>query len=218
MTVFRIKKILREIPETVTVLAAAKGRRAAEIDEAVRAGVRVVGENYLQEAEQVRAEMNSSPAWHMIGHLQTNKVKKAVEMFDMIQTLDSLKLAEKIDKECAAIDKVMPVLVEVNCAREKQKSGIIPEKVIAFIAESAAFPRLSLQGIMTMGPLSEKEESIRPYFREMKKLFDAVKEEYRDRLSQWQYLSMGMSSSYRTAIDEGATMVRLGTVLFGPRG
>jgi len=212
-----IKKILKEIPKTVTVVAAVKGRSPEEISLALDAGIRIIGENYVKEAEKAAVLLKRKVPCHMIGHLQRNKVKKAVALFDMIQTLDSLPLAEMIDKECAKIGKKMPVLIEVNCGEEPQKSGVMPQDLELFIEAALSFPNLRLQGLMTMGPLVNKEDQLRLYFQETKKLFDDMKQIYRGKLDQWQFLSMGMSGSFRCAMDEGANMIRLGTILFGPR-
>lgn len=212
-----VKQILNEVPAAATVVAATKGRSVDQIREAIQAGITIVGESYVQEAQEKYLVIKSEVKWHFIGHLQKNKVKKAVKMFDMIQSLDSLELAELIDKECGKLNKVMPVLIEVNCAREPQKGGILPEAVKTFIAEALSFSHIRLGGLMTMGPLVEDEEILRPYFRETKRLFNVVKERYQDELLEWKYLSMGMSASYRCAIEEGANMIRLGEVIFGER-
>ena len=213
----RVKKILLQIPEGVTIVAATKGRSVEEIREAVEAGITVVGENYVQEAEKKYEVLKNKVKWHCIGHLQKNKVKKAVKMFDMIQSLDSLELAAVIDKECGKINKVMPALIEVNCARESQKTGILPEEVETFLKGALIFSHIKFQGLMTMGPFIDDEYLLKPYFKETKQLFDVLKERYKQELPQWQYLSMGMSNSYNCAIEEGANMVRLGTIIFGPR-
>ncbi len=154
--------------------------------------------------------------WHLIGHLQKNKVKKAVRLFDMIQTLDSIELAQLLDKECKRIGKIMPVLIEINIAKESAKAGIFPDDLDNLVKEILPLENLKVMGLMTMGPSVEHPHQLRPYFREIKKLFDGIKEEY-PALSDFKYLSMGMSSSFKVAIEEGANMIRLGTVIFGPR-
>ncbi len=225
-----VERILNELPEGVKLVGAAKTKTSQEILEAIDAGVEIIGENYIQEAEKVieqikkiEFERNSAAdkkryavKWHFIGHLQTNKVKKTVKLFDMIETVDSLKIAGEIDKECRKIEKVIPVLVEINSGREKQKFGIFPEDVENLIREISLFNNLKIMGIMTMGPWEEDAEILRPYFRETKKVFEKIKSLNLDNV-QMKYLSMGMSSSYRVALEEGANMIRVGSRIFGER-
>ncbi len=208
--------ILKELPNTVTVVAAGKSRSVSEIEEAAAAGIRIVGENYLKEAEEKFEIIGNKVKWHLIGHLQRNKVKRAVRIFDMIQSLDSGNLAYLIDKECYKINKIMPVLIEVNIAKEPDKAGVLPEDLEGVLKEAVKLKNINILGLMTMGPWSEDAESLRPYFRETNQLFTKIKGLYEDILD-WRYLSMGMSLSYKIAIEEGANMIRLGTVLFGPR-
>ena len=209
-----LQKIFEEIPQEVTVVAATKGRSVVQILEAVGAGIKIIGENYIQEAEQKLGVLGGRVSCHLIGHLQKNKVKRAVRLFDMIQSLDSLKLAALIDRECSAIKKVMPTLIEVNIAREEQKSGVKPEDLEEFVKKAAQFKNIKLQGLMTMGPLIDDQKRLGLYFQETKQLFDKVNQAFSD-LSDWKYLSMGMSLSFKIAIQEGANMIRLGTVIFG---
>jgi pyridoxal phosphate enzyme (YggS family) len=211
-----VRKILEELPAGVQLVAAAKTRTAEEIARAVDAGVRIIGENYVQEAQEARTAVGSRAKWHFIGHLQTNKVKKAVEVFDMIETVDSLKLATEIDKRCAKIGKTMPVLIEINSGRESQKFGVLPEKTLELIQNLADFQNIRVKGLMTMGPFSGNPEDARPYFTVTRRLFDQIKEL---ELPQTDliFLSMGMTNSYRVAIEEGANIVRIGTKIFGER-
>ena len=160
--------------------------------------------------------MEFAVRWHCIGHLQTNKVKKAVEIFDVIQTVDSLKLAAEIDRRCSAIGKKMPVLIEINSAREEDKSGVFPENAIELVETVAALEHLSIIGLMTMGPVTDRTDEIRPYLRLTRKLFEEISNLGIENVSM-KYLSMGMSDSYRVAIEEGSNMVRLGTAIFGER-
>jgi hypothetical protein len=212
-----VKRLLAELPPGVELIAAAKSRMPEEVLEAVEAGVKVIGENYVQEAAEAKAALGGSARWHFIGHLQTNKARRAVELFDLIETVDSLKLGRELDKRAAEAGKILPVLVEVNSGREPQKHGVPPEDVAALVRELAALKNLRVEGLMTMGPLSADPEEARPAFRETKRVFEELR-----RLSipgaVLSRLSMGMSDSYRTAVEEGATMVRIGTKLFGPRG
>jgi pyridoxal phosphate enzyme (YggS family) len=212
----RVRQILSELPEGVELVAAAKTRAPEEILEAIEAGVRIVGENYVQEAEQAYEVVGQRAEWHCIGHLQKNKVKKAVRIFDMIETVDSLELAREVDKRCAQIGKVMAVLIEVNVGREPQKAGVLPEETESLARDIAALPNLRLMGLMTMGPLSPDPEDSRPYFVAMKKLFDRMKQLDLPN-AEMRYLSMGMTNSYQIAPEEGANMVRIGTRIFGER-
>jgi pyridoxal phosphate enzyme (YggS family) len=154
--------------------------------------------------------------WTMIGHLQRNKVSVAVSLFDSIQSVDSLRLAEAIDRECQSIGRVMPILIEVNTASEPRKSGIIPAEAVDLVRKVARLEFVSVQGLMTLGPQLSNPEQLRPYFRETKRLFDRIACEQIPDISM-SVLSMGMSDSYWVAIEEDATMIRLGTTIFGPR-
>ncbi|MEA3355731.1 MAG: YggS family pyridoxal phosphate-dependent enzyme [Candidatus Bipolaricaulota bacterium] len=211
-----VKKILDQLPDNVTLVAAAKTRTPEEILEAIEAGVSAIGENYIQEAEQAHSKIGSRARWHFIGHLQRNKVKKAVHIFDMIETVDSPRLAAEIDKRCARIGRTMPVLIEVNSGREPQKMGVPPEDVQDFIKGLSRFERLKPMGLMTMGPRFGNPEKARPYFQRTREIFDSLARLKLEN-TDWRYLSMGMSNTYEIAIEEGANMVRIGTRLFGKR-
>jgi len=211
-----INQILSELPEGVQLVAAAKTRQPEEILEAIKAGAEIVGENYVQEAERAYEVVGNRAKWHLIGHLQKNKVKKAVRIFDMIETVDSVEIAKEIDKRCAQIGKIMLVLIEVNSGREEQKSGVLPEDVEQLAREISAFPNIRVIGLMTMGPRFGNPEDSRPYFVETRKVFEKIK-----RLNllniEMRYLSMGMTNSYKIAIEEGANIVRLGSKIFGEK-
>lgn len=211
-----IANILEKLPLGVDLVIAAKQRSLGEIEEAVSAGAKIIGENYVKEAKDKFDVIGNKTKWHLIGHLQKNKAKQAVKIFDMIETLDSLELAVVLDRECKKIDKIMPVLIEVNSACEPQKSGVLPEKIEDFLKEILKFSNLKPEGLMTMGPLLDNAEQVRPYFKSTKKLFNKIKMAYGNKLN-WVYLSMGMSSSYRIALQEGANIVRVGTAIFGAR-
>ncbi len=211
-----IEKILNQLPEGVKLVAAAKERTIDEVKEAVEAGVKAIGENYVKEAQAKFNVIGNKVSWHLIGHLQKNKAKPAVRIFDLIETLDSLALAAVLDRECGKINKVMPVLIEVNSAAEEQKSGVLPQDVKEFLKQILQFSNLTPRGLMTMGPWRDNPEDLRSYFRTTKELFDAFKGEYGRKL-EWQYLSMGMSDSYQVAVEEGANIVRIGTAIFGSR-
>jgi len=211
-----IKKIIDELPEGVELVAAAKTRTPEEVKKAVEAGIKIVGENYVQEAQDAFDALGNEVRWHFIGHLQRNKVKNAIKIFDMIETVDSLKLAKEIEKRAAREDKVMPVLIEVNSGREEQKFGVLPEEVEELARKIADFKHLKLQGLMTMGPMVGDPENARPYFVETRKVFNKLKELSIPNL-EMKYLSMGMTNSYKIAVEEGANIVRIGTKIFGPR-
>ena len=211
-----VKRIISELPAGVDLVAAAKTRTPDEIRRAVDAGIRIIGENYVQEAEEAFAALGRIARWHFIGHLQKNKVKKAVPIFDMIETVDSVKLAELIDRECAKLDKTMSVLVEVNSGREPQKSGVLPEEAERLIRDLSGISHIQVLGLMTMGPRFGDPELARPYFQETKRLFDRLSQLDLDNV-EMRYLSMGMSNTYEIAIEEGANMVRIGTKIFGKR-
>jgi pyridoxal phosphate enzyme (YggS family) len=211
-----VKSILVRLPAGVEVVAAGKSRSAEEIRQAVEAGIRIVGENYVQEAEEKFKVIGRTAQWHFIGHLQKNKVKRAVEIFDMIETVDSFKIAEQIDKVCQPKSKVMSVLIEVNSAREKQKFGVFPEDVEPLIEQIRQLKYIKICGLMTMGPFLENIEELRPYFRGIRELFEKIKSLNLAGIEMG-YLSMGMSDSYPIAIQEGANLVRIGTAIFGKR-
>jgi len=211
-----VAQILSELPDGVQLVAAVKARAPEEILEAVECGVKILGENYVQEAERAHAVVGNKAKWHFIGHLQKNKAKKAVKLFDMIETVDSLELAREINKRCAQIGKVMPVLVEINSGREKQKSGVFPEKTEQLVRDISGLNNIRVMGLMTMGPRFGNPEESRPYFVETKKIFERIKKLNLSNI-QMRYLSMGMTNSYKIALDEGANIVRIGSKIFGER-
>jgi len=206
----------------VDIVAATKSRDLKEIREVVEYGIKIIGENRVQEAEKkfnkIEEGIKKRVEWHMIGHLQRNKVKKAVKIFSCIQSVDSLKLAKEIDRRCKSIDKIMPILVQINIGYEKTKFGFKPEieelnKVVEGITK---FENLILRGIMIIEPYCKNIEETRRYFRKAKMLFDMLKN--KDSTKQYmKILSMGMSNSYKIAIEEGSTMIRVGEAIFGPR-
>jgi hypothetical protein len=211
-----VQQLREEIPAGVTVVAAVKTRSPEEISQAIAAGIRVVGENYVQETLQAHQAVKDAVQWHFIGHLQTNKVRKIVDICDMIQTVDSLHLAREIDKRSALIGKMMPVLIEINSGREPQKTGVMPESARDLVWKISGLSNLSIQGLMTMGPLAGDPEEARPFFVETRRIFEELKGEKIPKV-EMKFLSMGMTNSYRVAIQEGSTMVRIGTRIFGPR-
>jgi pyridoxal phosphate enzyme (YggS family) len=211
-----VKAILAELPPGVELVAAAKTRTASEVLEAVEAGVRIVGENYVQEAAAVKPAVGRRARWHLIGRLQTNKAKRAVEIFDLVETVDSIELGRELDKRAAAAGKGLDVLVEINSGREPQKAGVMPDEAEPLVRALSALPRLHVLGLMTMGPFEGDPEDSRPYFRETRRVFEALKSLAIAGV-EMRHLSMGMSHSWRVAVQEGATLVRIGTAIFGPR-
>jgi len=211
-----VKRILKELPEGVKLVAAAKTRTANEIIEALDAGVQNIGENYVQEAQDAFQVVGHGAQWHFIGHLQTNKVKKAVEIFDVIETVDSLKLAGEIDKRCAHIKKTMSVLIEINSGKEPQKSGVFPEDAVKLVREISLLKNVRVKGLMTMGPFFGDPEDARPYFVVTCRLFEKMRALHLPGVEMI-FLSMGMTNSYKVAVEEGANIVRIGTKIFGDR-
>jgi pyridoxal phosphate enzyme (YggS family) len=211
-----VKQILAELPEGVKLVAAAKTRTPQEILEAVEAGISIIGENYVQEAENAYLVIGNRVKWHFIGHLQRNKVKKAVELFDMIETVDSIEIAGEIDKRCEQTGKTMPVLIEINSAGEAQKAGVKPENAEELIAAMAALTHIRVEGLMTMGAATGGAEELRANFRETRRLFERLKQIVHPNMDM-KYLSMGMTDSYRIALEEGANIIRIGSKIFGAR-
>jgi pyridoxal phosphate enzyme (YggS family) len=211
-----VRRILAELPPGVELAAAAKTRTPEEIVEAIEAGVRIIGENYVQEAQTAKAAVGGRCQWSLIGHLQSNKAKKAVEIFDMVETVDSLELARELDKRCAAAGRTLPILLEINSGEEGQKAGVRPAEAEDLLRATAALPNLRIKGLMTMGPFEGDPEESRPYFRTTRELFERFKALGLPGV-EMAALSMGMSHSYKVAVQEGATRVRIGTAIFGPR-
>ena len=208
-----VKQVLCQLPGNVQLVAAAKSRAPEAILEAVTGGVKIIGENYVQEAERAYALIGNRTKWHFIGHLQKNKAKKMVRLFDMIETVDSTEIAREINRRCVQIGKIMPVLIEVNSGRENQKTGVFPENVKTMVKEISALPNILVTGLMTIGPLLDNPEDTRPYFAATRKLFEEIKGLNLSNV-EMKYLSMGMTNSYQVAIEEGANIVRLGRKLF----
>jgi pyridoxal phosphate enzyme (YggS family) len=212
----RVKELLRELPPGVRLVGAAKTRTPEEILQAIEAGLEIVGENYVQEAEGAFEVIGHRAAWHMIGHLQTNKVNKALKVFDMIETVGSMRLALELDKATKKMGKVMPILIEINSGEEPQKSGVMPEEAPALIRNISPFENVKVMGLMTMGPFAGDPEDSRPYFQKTRQIFAKIGAMNLPGV-EMRYLSMGMSNSYKVAIQEGANIVRIGTRLFGER-
>ncbi len=202
--------------DDVLLVAVTKNHDIYAMREAIDAGVTDIGENRIQEAKEKFETLDRQVTWHLIGHLQTNKAKQAVKMFDLIHSIDTLHLAEAVDRAAAAIGKVQRVLVQVNLAQEDSKSGIYEDEMMELLHRVDEMKNLQLMGLMCIAPNYEDVEECRPLFAKMKKIFDRVKE------INWQtanikYLSMGMTHDYVIAVEEGANVVRVGTGIFGPR-
>lgn len=209
-------EVIKGLPSNIKLVGAAKGKQPQDILEAIDGGLEIVGENYIQDAVSAFSVIGNKVKWHFIGHLQTNKVKKAVEIFDMIETVDSNKLAEEINSQCEKINKIMPVLIEINSAGETQKFGVLPEDALNLCKKLSYLKNIKVMGLMTMGPFLDDPQNLRPYFTKTKLIFDEIKKaEIPD--IEMRYLSMGMTDSYKIAIEEGANMVRIGTLIFGRR-
>jgi pyridoxal phosphate enzyme (YggS family) len=211
-----VTEIRNSLSPGVLLVAAAKTRLPEEVQAAIHACIKIVGYNYVQEAERMYQIIGNTVQWHMIGHLQQNKVKKAVKLFDMIETIDSVQLAEAVDNRCASEGKIMPVLIEINSGKESNKTGVLPENVDKLIMKINDLPNLRIQGLMTMGPRFGNPEDARPYFKATKSAFDRLSKARIPNV-EMRYLSMGMSNSYKIAIEEGANIIRVGTKLFGER-
>jgi len=211
-----VKHILQSLPPGVTLVGAAKATTVAQVRAAIRAGLSCVGHNYVQEAAEMIPLVPEPVQWHLIGHLQTNKAKVAVQLFDMLETLDSWRLAQELERRCAALGKVLSVLIEVNSGHEPVKTGVLPEKLDELVRQVSGLSHLRLLGLMTMGPRFGDPEDSRLYFRTTREAFERLARASIPHV-EMRYLSMGMSNSYRVAIEEGANMVRIGTLLFGER-
>lgn len=205
-------------PKTVKLLAVSKTVPADRILAAIGAGVKDLGENYVQEArEKIEALGRETVSWHFIGHLQSNKAKYVVRLFDLIHSVDSLKLAKELDKRARAIGKVQKVLLQVNISGEATKSGIDTEATVALVRQMAPLDNLAICGLMTMPPYFNSPEKVRPYFRALKDLHNLIRREAIANVHMAE-LSMGMTGDFEVAIREGATLVRIGTAIFGERG
>jgi len=201
----------------VTLVAVTKAVSVDRIAEAYRCGARHFGENRVQEFEEKRRGLTlPSAVWHVVGHVQTNKAKKAVELFDRIDSVDSLRLSEKLAAEALQKGKKLPVLVEVRLGAEATKSGVAPEQLAELAAQLAGLKELAVRGLMAVPPYLEPAERVRPYFRRLRELAEAVASKGITGI-EMKTLSMGMSHDFEVAIEEGATEVRLGTAIFGPR-
>src|SRR2546426_1223312 len=201
-------------PGSVTLLGATKSQPPEVVGEAARLGLTLFGENKVQEAKAKIPLCPGHLRWHMIGHLQTNKCREAVDLFEMIESVDSLHLAQEINKRAEQAARRMPVLLEINVAGESRKFGFRPETLLAELDEINALPRLEINGLMTIAPWTPEPEKVRPFFRQLRELKERCEQILGAPVP---HLSMGMSGDYEAAIEEGATIVRIGSALLGPR-
>lgn len=221
-------------PAEITLVAVTKMFTVAHIQAAYELGVRHFGENRVREAEEkipivnqwVEEKHTLSPlTWHMVGHLQSRKAKDAIQLFDIIHSVDTLKLAKRLDRLCRREDRIMPILLEANVSGEESKYGFALERwaedekqrgrFFAIVEEILALPQVEVQGLMTMAPIVADPEEARPYFRRLRRLRDALAERFPG--EYWRYVSMGMTDDFEVAIEEGATIVRIGRAIFGER-
>jgi hypothetical protein len=201
----------------IRLVAVGKTFPAAAVREAIGAGVTDIGENYIQEARAKFEALQGTPAaWHYIGHLQTNKAKYAVRMFDLIHTVDSYRLALELDRCAHKLNKVQAVLIQVNVAGEASKSGVAPDETLPLVRRAAALENIAIKGLMTLPPYFNAPQAVRPYFAALRQLRDRIAAEGIAHIGM-QELSMGMTGDFEAAVAEGATLVRIGTALFGER-
>ena len=206
------------ISKDVQLVAVTKNHDVEEMREAIDAGAVVIGENRVQEAQKKYEVLDRNVTWHLIGHLQTNKVKHAVQIFDMIESVDSIKLADAIDKEAGKIGKLQNILVQVNLVKEDSKTGVYLEDLDELLMHIDKLDNLKLMGLMFIAPIVDDLEDVRPMFNKMYELFKAVqKRDFKSKSTDIKYLSMGMTHDYKIAIEEGANIIRVGTAIFGPR-
>lgn len=203
-------------PKDITLIAVTKTIEAERINEALKSGIENIGENKVQEIMEKYDKIEYKPSWHLIGHLQTNKVKYIIDKVDLIHSLDSLKLAKEIDKRAGKINRVIDVLIQINIADENTKFGLSYKELDDFIIEVSAFENIRVQGLMAIVPYVTNPEEVRPYFRKMKEIFDGLEDSPYEKINM-KYLSMGMTNDYQIAIEEGSNMVRIGTGIFGER-
>jgi pyridoxal phosphate enzyme (YggS family) len=203
-------------PEGITLVAVTKTMPVERIREAIEAGQQVFGENRVQEAQAKVEELGRKVQWHLIGHLQRNKVKFACDLFDLIESVDSLPLAQEINARAARHGIVMPVLIQVNIGDETTKSGVAASEALTLVQQVATLPHVAIKGLMCVPPAVEIAEHARPAFVTLRSLAEQIAHARIPTVAMWE-LSMGMSHDFEVAIEEGATMVRVGSAIFGPR-
>ncbi len=209
------ERALRD-PKEVKILGASKKQPPEKILAAYEAGLRVIGENYVQEAREKREALaNLNLEWHLIGRLQTNKARQAIKIFDIVETIDREAIAKELSKRAEKLGRILPVLIEVNIGGEETKAGVAPEELFSLAELILSLPGLELRGLMTMPPYREDPEEVRPYFARLRELLVKLKDKFPE--APLCELSMGMSHDFEVAVEEGATIIRVGTALFGPR-
>ncbi len=201
-------------PEEIKLVAVTKTATIEQIKEAIGAGVKIIGENKVQVAKEKYQILTTNIEWHLVGHLQTNKVKYAIEIFDLIHSVDSIKLAKEIERRSLQFGRITNILVEVNVSGEETKYGIKRKEVEPFLKEISEFSRIKVRGLMTIAPIAEDKEKVRPYFRMLGELSEGIKSKNIKNV-RMDYLSMGMTKDFEVAIEEGANMVRIGRGIFG---
>lgn len=204
------------VASAIEVVAVSKTRNAREIEAAYACGLRLVGENRIQEAAAKRPQVAAPLAWHFVGHLQTNKAGPAVELFDLVHSVDSARLARALSRRAAPTDRPIEVLLQVNTAGRQRQAGVVPDQLVDLVAALAPLPHLRIRGLMTIAAHSENEAAVRGCFRALRELGEKVAQCKFAGVSM-DYLSMGMSGDFELAIAEGANLLRLGTAIFGPR-
>ncbi len=202
--------------EEITLVAVSKTRDLSAIVEAADGGIECFGENYIQEAGEKISAIERPLKWHLVGHLQANKAKKAVRLFDMIETVDSVSVAHEISARALSAGKIVPILVQVNVAEESSKWGVLQNDLVTLLEEIALLPGIIMSGLMTIPPYTEDPEDARPFFIALRELRDKINDMEIEGISLHD-LSMGMSHDYQVAIEEGATIIRVGTAIFGRR-
>ena len=204
-------------PESITLVAVSKTVSTDNVQKAIEAGATILGENYVQEARDKIADLADAPvSWNFIGHLQSNKAKYAVKLFDLIHSVDSLKLARELNKQAQKNGKIQQILVQVNISQEETKSGISVDETMNLVNDISRLENLSIRGLMTMPPFFNQPEKVRPFFAALRDLRDQIQQTSPPNVSMDE-LSMGMTGDFEVAIEQGATMVRVGTAIFGER-
>lgn len=219
-------EVLRRIEDSATKVGKSAGdielvaiTKTVPVDRLLEAwslGLKVFGENRVQEASKKKPMLPEDISWHLVGHLQTNKVKQAVEIFDLIHSVDSIRLAKEISRRAGQNGKIQDVLIQVNTSGEASKFGVEPKDAVLFAREVSIFSNICVKGLMTIGPLKAETKETRKCFRLLKELYDELREEETENL-QMRYLSMGMTDDFEIAIEEGSNMVRIGSGIFGAR-
>lgn len=199
-------------PSDIELVAVTKLVNIHQIREAINAGIKIIGENRVQEAKNKFQQLKDIK-WHLIGHLQKNKVKDAIEIFDIIQSVDKIELAEEINKRAGQINKIIDILIQINISEEESKFGISPSSTLEIIQQISKFKNIKIRGLMTIAPLVSNPEDVRLYFRELAKLKDKITSQKIENV-EMKYLSMGMSNDFEVAIEEGSNMVRIGRAIF----